>query len=372
MRIPQFQNNILVVNGVIIVVWLQLCSQVAAVSNPLWILETKNTFCYNPNLGCGPANWPETCHTGRHQSPIDIQAPKVSIYKRWTHFTFNQPYTSSQSTFYARNTGHSFQAQFEEGVTPSSSLTVGGAMLSEDYRFGQLHFHWGSEHTVNGLRYPLELHIVHYNTIKYHSLMDAISAENDPTALAVFAIFFQVGEENPALEPLVRAATRSMEVQDEYTHYSTPINVEHLLPEKLSFVRYSGSLTTPPCTENVVWTVFRHPVTISSRQIKTFQRVRNDDGELYTNYRPTQPVNGRRVETYGVPGLRQLAFVTHNKGGIAIWWDRLVDILSSLLQFTQRQLSSQVAFWRQALENALHMFSSSSISLPFTDLHLLF
>ena len=209
----------------------------------------------------GPAVWGrldsayETCSLGGEQSPIDLTGgrnadlPKVEF-----------DYRRSGATI--ENTGHSIQVN----PTPGNGIVVGGVR----FELEQFHFHHGAEHTIEGVRLPLEMHFVH-------------RGEGD--ALAVVGVLFREGPANRALAPvwsgLPASAGPARAVPD-------PVDVQALLPESRTSWRYRGSLTTPPCTEGVAWIVLTEPLTLSAGQIEAFAAI------FPNNYRPLQPP-GRRV-----------------------------------------------------------------------------
>ena len=137
----------------------------------------------------------------------------------------------------------------------------------ERFELLQFHFHTPSEHYINGTPFPMEVHFVH---------------RSQNGELAVLGVMFKVGETNPALDTLWKAAGSD-----------TPVSVstEDLLPQKLNYFRYDGSLTTPPCSEGVKWHVVPYPVSVSEEQLLAFQ------GLFPVNARPIQPKHGRVVKT---------------------------------------------------------------------------
>ncbi|KFR00686.1 Carbonic anhydrase 15, partial [Opisthocomus hoazin] len=160
----------------------------------------------------------------------------------------------------------------------SEHITISGGGLPGRYRALQLHFHWGSpagngsEHTLDGRQLPMELHIVHIN-IKYQTLAEA---KGHPNGLAVLGFFFQVSETPNANYNTIVAGLRNSSHAGE----SPPCQgrgrkrrdpgLTTLLPRpsRLSgYYRYQGSLTTPDCSEVVVWTVFEEPVEIGQEQV---------------------------------------------------------------------------------------------------------
>ncbi|XP_071957693.1 putative carbonic anhydrase 3 isoform X2 [Antedon mediterranea] len=194
------------------------------------------------------------------------------------------------------NNGHSLQ------IDLTGDYSVSGGGLGGTYKTAQFHFHWGSrdavgsEHTLNNVQYPVEMHIVHYNSI-YSSTTDAVQ-QGGSTGLAVLGFFFQVSDEDNAnFETLLSSLTN---VQEEGDTYNIPPNdvftLESLLPDNLvEFYRYNGSLTTPGCNEAVIWTMFKELIYLSSTQIQMLRTLRSGNKIIQDNFRPLQALNGRIV-----------------------------------------------------------------------------
>nr|XP_010995011.1 carbonic anhydrase 14 isoform X4 [Camelus dromedarius] len=176
--------------------------------------------------------------------------------------------------------------------------------LPRKYVAAQLHLHWGqrgsprgSEHQINGEATAAELHIVHYDSESYDSLSEAAQR---PQGLAVLGILIEVGEtKNPAYEHIL-SHLHEIRHKDQKTSVP-PFNVRELLPPLLAqFFRYNGSLTTPPCYQSVLWTVFSRRAQISMGQLEKLQETLFSTEEetsklLVQNYRAPQPLNQRAV-----------------------------------------------------------------------------
>uniref|UniRef100_A0A1B6C2W2 Carbonic anhydrase n=1 Tax=Clastoptera arizonana TaxID=38151 RepID=A0A1B6C2W2_9HEMI len=160
------------------------------------------------------------------------------------------------------------------------------------YLLDELHFHWGSEHTIDNKRYALELHLVHHKN-NYPSKENAL---NYTQGIAVLGVLFHESEEdNPVLNQLVESLEKVVKTEMS-TQLEKPFSPLQLLPEERShFFRYYGSLTTPPCSESVVWTVFKTSLPISKSQIKHFYNIDSAVGSLGHNFRKIQPLNERKV-----------------------------------------------------------------------------
>lgn len=212
----------------------------------------------------GPSNWDILC-TGfadcgeTNQSPIDITGATMSTVAT----TLTIDYLSSATNI--KNNGHTVEYTMDHG----STVTIDGTV----YDLAQLHFHALSEHTVDGQHYPMEVHLVHQ--------------EQGGTALAVIAIFFQEGAENAFLaSQLANIPT----MEDETFTAADQIQAGDLFPAEIgSFYRYTGSLTTPPCSEIVSWMVMKNPIEASASQLSSMSPI------LDNNYRPVQPLNGREL-----------------------------------------------------------------------------
>ena len=213
----------------------------------------------------GPAHWGELkpeyalAATGRRQSPIDVEtASAVPADTDAIRFDYEP------TTLEVLNNGHTVEDDYHAG----GKITVGG----HEYRLAQFHFHSPSEHTVDGEHFPMEMHLVH---------------KDADGKLAVVAVMIAEGQENPQFMRFGRHVPREPGRAEKVDGMF--VDATDLLPADLSNFRYSGSLTTPPCSEDVRWFVMRQPITASRRQIEEFRKV------YYGNNRPTQPLNGRTI-----------------------------------------------------------------------------
>lgn len=240
-----------------------------------------------------PASYPEC---GRNaQSPINIQTDSVTFDPELLPLQphgYDQPGTRPLEL---RNNGHTVQ------LSLPPTLHLEG--LPRKYVAAQLHLHWGqkgspkgSEHQINSEASAAELHIVHYDSDTYNSLSEAAQM---PQGLAVLGILIEVGEtKNPAYEHIL-SRLHEIRYKDQNTSVP-PFNVRALLPPVLAhFFRYNGSLTTPPCYQSVLWTVFSRRAQISREQLEKLQETLFSTEEpsklLVQNYRAPQPLNQRTI-----------------------------------------------------------------------------
>lgn len=214
----------------------------------------------------GAAQWAEldksfeTCKLGKNQSPIDIVTKGVKPAAADVK-PVSFAYTAGAGEVV--NNGHTIQVN----LPASGSITLDGT----EYKLLQFHFHTPSEEKVDGKAYPLVAHLVHK------------SAEGK---LAVVAVLFKQGKENATLKPVF--AKLPAKEGDKVALEGT-LDVGALLPVDHAYFSFPGSLTTPPCSEEVRWQVLKTPVEISGAQLAAFRK-------LYKmNARPVQPLNDRQV-----------------------------------------------------------------------------
>ncbi|GAB0097666.1 Carbonic anhydrase [Sergentomyia squamirostris] len=234
----------------------------------------------------GPENWGGACDSGMKQSPVDL-AFKASVRGKFPQLHF-EDYDEPIADAKVLNTGHSIQINV--GSPPNVVLSGGG--LPSEYVMEQMHFHWGSEHTINGRRYALELHLVHFDS-KYPTIQEAVGNRSGVAVLGV--LFYVSSEANPDLENILRSAKTAKDVVGLSDPLLQPLAPEELLPNNRdSYFRYEGSLTTPGCGEAVQWTVFTESLPISFEQLERFKNIKTNNGTVLThNFRTVQPLNSR-------------------------------------------------------------------------------
>ena len=211
----------------------------------------------------GPSHWgdmsPEfaPCKSGHHQSPIDIRNPQKTDLPP-IHFDYKP------SPLHIIDNGHTILINYAAG----SSIRVG----DKQYTLKQFHFHRPSEEKIDGKTYDMVAHLVH--------------SDQDGN-LAVVAVLLEKGNNNPLIRELWSDLPKEKEKEELLD--TVTINVANLLPPDTGYFTFSGSLTTPPCSENVTWFVLKHPVAITAEEIEQFTKLYRHDA------RPTQPLYDRVV-----------------------------------------------------------------------------
>ncbi|XP_026051610.1 carbonic anhydrase 4-like isoform X2 [Carassius auratus] len=277
-------------------------ASILLISSLLLVLELcSGEWCYQSQLSCqdtcrGPSEWKSQFPNcgGQRQSPINIVTRKVKHEPKLTSFIFD----GHEKVFNMSVENHGHSAHF----TLPQFVRLRGGGLQDTYKAVQFHLHWGedggqgSEHSVDGEQYPMELHIVHIKE-KYASLGDALS---DSEGVAALAFFFEVTSfPNKQLDRVIDALGKvryegnSSEIKD--------FKLTDILPQanKLSYYRYLGSLTTPGCEQAVVWTVFQKTLPISKNQLMSMdkQLLFGTEKPMTGVFRPVQNLNGRVVYT---------------------------------------------------------------------------
>jgi carbonic anhydrase len=197
------------------------------------------------------------CSAGKRQSPINITKPNTTDLPA---LQFNY----SAVPLNIIDNGHTIQVNYPGG----STLKVG----DKTYTLKQLHFHHPSEEQIDGKGYDMVAHLVH---------------ADDEGHLAVVAVLLKSGASNAFLASIWKNFPAEKEKAIE--NASVLVNVADLLPSDHAYYTFTGSLTTPPCSEGVTWYVLRRPVQLSSEQVAAFAKV------YPLNARPIQPLNGREL-----------------------------------------------------------------------------
>ncbi|HWL25955.1 MAG TPA: carbonic anhydrase family protein [Ureibacillus sp.] len=222
-----------------------------------WTYEEEN----------GPTKWVSVdpsylaCGGGNEQSPINIT--DASVWEKQIFENVELDYYPTK--FLIENTGYTIEAK---DPTAKNMLTIDG----NDYQLKGVHFHIPSEHQLNGQTFNMEGHLVH---------------QTKEGKIAVIGFLIEEGKVNTDFaEMWSLLPTEKTEQPVELKH---SIDLLEVLPNDKTMYQYSGSLTTPPCTEGVTWILYKQPVEMSAQQIEAFAHI------FHQNARPLQPLNNRKV-----------------------------------------------------------------------------
>lgn len=211
----------------------------------------------------GPLNWGKLnpanakCDSGERQSPIDIR-DGIRVALDPLNFDYKD------SRFSVLDNGHTIQTT----LSPGNYINVSG----KNYELVQFHFHKPSEERINGKSFEMVMHLVH---------------KDSDGKLAVVALLMQRGKANS----LVQSIWNNLPLEkNEAVNALSSMDLSQVLPVRREYFTYMGSLTTPPCSEGVLWLVLKEPIEISGEQIAIFSR-------LYPmNARPIQNSSGRLIK----------------------------------------------------------------------------
>lgn len=282
--------------------WLITALAVCALAASAHCATDSVDWCYH-KPSCNDTTWPtisaKHCN-GSRQSPIDIVTASAGSDANLVEFTFTN-YGSTSAMKKIENTGMTVK------VTLDSGITISGGGLSDSYDSLQFHLHWGngtsapgSEHTVDGKRYPMELHIVNSKSSYSGNTTQAVA---DSTGLAALGFFIEAMSGNETAKPASWSTLASYlsNISKKGDSVSIPagISLDDLLTgvNRTKYFRYLGSLTTPACNEAVVWTVFKDSIKVSKDVIDLFSTTLHIDGassplmtNVYRNVQAAQPV----------------------------------------------------------------------------------
>ena len=232
-----------------------------AAGGPQEHASPEHTWDYGASRG--PSHWGELkpeyapCKNGHRQSPIDIHDPQKADLP-----VIQFDYEPSPLNIV--DNGHTIMINY----SPGSFITVGG----KRYELKQFHFHRPSEEKINGKGYEMTVHLVH---------------ADEKGNLAVVAVRLKKGEDNALVHTLWKDLPKEKEKIE--SEKDVQIDADGLLPSDHSYYTFLGSLTTPPCSEDVTWFILKHPVSVSAAEIEQFSKLYRNDA------RPTQPLYGRVV-----------------------------------------------------------------------------
>uniref|UniRef100_A0A1I7YWI2 Alpha-carbonic anhydrase domain-containing protein n=1 Tax=Steinernema glaseri TaxID=37863 RepID=A0A1I7YWI2_9BILA len=225
---------------------------------------------------------------GSKQSPIDITKDIVDYDRKLRASALKLKYVAGDTESVEVN-DHGFTCWMKENC----STTLSGSHLPGTYQLIQFHAHWGgsrrcgSEHLLEGRQFGGELHCVFWNK-KYGSFENATRNSDGCTVVAIFLV--EGKNDHEGFQPVVTAVQKAREGEGR-TDVAKDFDLATLFPDRLSYYTYQGSLTTPPYTECIIWTVLRRPITLGKNQLNVLRQI------VTNNFRSPQLVNRRRVRS---------------------------------------------------------------------------
>ncbi|XP_058078002.1 alpha carbonic anhydrase 7-like [Magnolia sinica] len=238
-------------------------------------VEDEREFNYLEGSGHGPEHWGELntewelCKNGDMQSPIDLLDERVQVVPDLGKLKRSYKPTNA----ILKNRGHDIMLKW---VDSAGSIHINGTQ----YWLHQFHWHSPSEHTIQGRRYDLEMHMVHGSS---------------DGKIAVIGIMYKIGRPDTFLSELTKHIEAIADAHEGERQVGV-IDPRHLKIGSRMYHRYIGSLTVPPCTQGVLWTIIKKIRTVSREQVRLLRKAVNDDFER--NARPTQAINKRAIHLY--------------------------------------------------------------------------
>ncbi|KAH7655674.1 Carbonic anhydrase alpha-class protein [Dioscorea alata] len=238
-------------------------------------VDDEKEFSYENESEIGPKHWGEIhkdwamCGKGEMQSPIDLTHERVEVLYHLR--PLRRSYKPANAVM--KNRGHDIMVQWKE--------EAGGIWINRTkYLLKQVHWHSPSEHTINGHRYSLELHMVH---------------ESGDQKIAVVGILYKIGRPDTFLAKMEGYIRKLVDIEGG-EEKKGKVDPREIKKGSRKYYRYMGSLTTPPCTEGVIWTIVHKVRTVSREQVRLLREAVHDDNEM--NARPTQKINERIIGLY--------------------------------------------------------------------------
>jgi len=224
--------------------------------------EAKKPVAWSYDGKEGPEHWAKLsdefsmCSAGSTQSPIDIVD---SLDANLKPLKLLQKFPAKE----VLQTNHSIQLNFRDGnIVAIDNIT---------FKLKQANFHTPSEHSIQGKSFPLEAQFLHTD-IK--------------GSTAIVAVLFREGRPNPALDKILKQLPNE---SNKAVTLKSRLLASEMMPSNQDYYRFSGSLTSPPCTEGVRWIVIKTPMTASKEQIDALAALTQH------NNRPLQALNSRLI-----------------------------------------------------------------------------
>ncbi|KAG6431901.1 hypothetical protein SASPL_103473 [Salvia splendens] len=256
------------------IIFLVLAASIAALARAQEV-DDEREFSYDESSGIGPSRWGEihhewkACNSGQMQSPIDLRNKRVQIVSHLGKL--KRSYKPANATLI--NRGHDMMLRW---TNYAGHININGTK----FHLRQCHWHSPSEHTLDGRKFDMEVHMVH---------------ESDAGRTAVIGIMYKIGRHDTFISTLKPGFQALSEVKD--IEIAIGIVDPYLIKfGSRKYYRYIGSLTVPPCTPNIIWSIVRKVRTVTKEQVNLIREAVHDNLEV--NARPIQATNGRSVEIY--------------------------------------------------------------------------
>ncbi|CAL8070497.1 unnamed protein product [Calicophoron daubneyi] len=268
------------------------------------VLEARNWSYTRPETS--PSKWFSLGYksaAGMMQSPIDITTSELEFCRQLKSINLmKNPFVDLKDTKYTvKNDGSTLKILFPADIWYVSFV----GDKQKQYEAVEIHFHWGlddtvgSEHKMNGNSYAAEAHLVTFNRLIYQDLEQA---KVSPGGLAVLGFWLMINDEVPEDQTMIgqmgnfsayAPTVKKPETQTSINAFDLSAVMRLIKSDK--YYRYAGSMTTPPCTENVMWTMFQKPALINSRQLSLLRQLQYPPSEtaaqMGDNFRPTVKLN---------------------------------------------------------------------------------
>ncbi|XP_068625189.1 carbonic anhydrase 2-like [Battus philenor] len=230
--------------------------------------------------------WPSQCRSGSQQSPINIMTRSAILDTFEAHIRGPLVFRGyGDVNLHAVNTGRTLKWMVDEDF---DAPVLSGGPLRGNYTFVQFHLHWFSEHAIDGMKYPMEIHLLHVKTG-----LTVAQALKRPDGLAVVAVLGQVRADEDSGYNFHQIVDQLPSLENPTSGAGLPITLDLsrlLSPERQSYYTYHGSLTTPDCQEVVTWIVHDRTIPVSDSQYKMFRQVNVGGVDTYRSLQPTNRV----------------------------------------------------------------------------------
>ncbi|KAL4197147.1 hypothetical protein AMTRI_Chr04g249720 [Amborella trichopoda] len=258
----------------------------------LFLIITQSDFSAFQEVGSekGPKHWGEihpewtACNNGDMQSPIDLLHQRVEVLPNLGRL--KRKYKSAKAIL--KNRGHDIMLKW--GENGAGTLEIN----QTEYVLKQCHWHSPSEHSFNGSRYSLEVHLVH---------------KSKDGKEAVVGITYKIGRPDTFLNGLMNTISYIADSKEAEVEVGE-VDPRHIKMGNRKYYRYTGSLTTPPCTQGVAWTIVKKVRTVSREQVRLLRAAVHDEAEA--NARPMRPINRRAVHLYSQGVLQLISTLDFN------------------------------------------------------------